>query len=64
MMFNQYNDLLSVADVAEILTIGMNTAYKLLNDQSIKAFRIGHAWRIPKDALIEYIYSSSNLSKK
>ena len=39
----------------ELLYIGKNTAYQLLNDGEIKAFRIGTTWKIPRSAVDEYI---------
>lgn len=63
-MFNEYDDVLSVTDVATILCVGFNTVYRLLNENELKGFRIGHTWRIPKERLIEYIMSSSNSLKK
>ena len=51
-------------EFAELLYIGRNTAYKILNSGEIRAFKIGKAWKIPKDAVSEYILRKSrkNLS--
>ena len=49
------NDILLVDDLMELLCIGRNTAYRLLNSGELKGFRIGHSWRIPKEAVAEYI---------
>ena len=54
-MFNEYNDVMSVDDVAAILQVGFNTVYRLLNEKELKGFRIGHTWRIPKQCLIDYV---------
>ena len=40
-MLNQYQDILTAEDVSEILMIGMNRTYSLLNSGMIKGFRIG-----------------------
>ena len=61
-MFNQYQDIMSVYDVSEALYIGKNRVYELLENGAIKGFRIGRVWKIPKEALKEYILSQSNLS--
>ena len=37
-MFEQYNDLVSVEELCEMLSIGKNSAYKLLSSGEIKAF--------------------------
>ncbi len=38
-MFEQYNDLVSVEDLCDMLAIGKNSAYKLLSSGEIKCFR-------------------------
>lgn len=55
-MFAEYNDILCVADVCEILLIGRNSVYDLLNQGVLKGFRVGKSnWRIPKKSLETYI---------
>lgn len=54
-MFSNYSDILSVTDVCEILFIGRNRTYELLNSGSLKGFRVGRTWRIPKKNLETYI---------
>ena len=55
-MFSDYNDVLSVSDVCEILLIGRNRVYELLNSGALKGFRVGkNSWRIPKKSLEMYI---------
>ncbi len=60
-MLNQYSDIMSVPDVAEVLSIGKNRVYELLENNAIKGFRIGRVWKIPKAAIQEYIVEQSNL---
>lgn len=48
-------EILTVREVMELLYIGKNTAYQLLNDGEIKAFRIGTTWKIPRSSVDEYI---------
>ena len=48
-------EILTVREVMELLYIGKNTAYQLLNDGEIKAFRIGITWKILRSAVDEYI---------
>jgi len=55
-MFEQYNDVLSVEQLMQALGIGKNTAYDLLNNGDIQAFRIGKIWKISKEALEDYVY--------
>lgn len=54
-MFDNESDLLTVADLMELLYIGENKAYSLLNKGDIKGFRIGRSWRIPLDSVRKYI---------
>lgn len=54
------NDILTVSDLMEILYIGQNYAYKLLNEGKIRAFRVGKSWRIPRSSINEFIYNSCN----
>ena len=61
-MFNEYNDLITVEDLCEMLSIGKNAAYKILAAGELKAFRYNRVWKIPKDSIIEYIKTKSNLS--
>jgi excisionase family DNA binding protein len=61
-MLEQYQDILSVYDVAEALYIGKNRVYELLEKKLLKGFRIGRVWKIPKEALKEYILSQCNFS--
>lgn len=59
-MFNEYNDILTVDDVMEIMGIGKNTAYDLLRTGKIKCFRIRGKWKIPKQSIIDYIVDQTN----
>lgn len=55
-MFSEYNDILCVSDVCDILLIGKNRVYELLNSGALKGFRVGrNSWRIPKKNLEVYI---------
>lgn len=56
-MLNNYDDILTVDQLMELLYIGRNTAYKLLNSGKIKGFRVGNGknWRIPKESVEEYV---------
>lgn len=60
-MLNDYQDIMTVAEVSETLYIGKNWVYELLENGIIKGFRIGRVWKIPKDALKEYILTQSRL---
>ena len=60
-MLEHYQDVMTTFDVAEVLCIGKNRVYELLGDGSLKGFRIGNVWKIPKEAVREYIMTQSKL---
>lgn len=47
--------VLHVKELAEVLSISQNTAYALVRSGQIRSVRTGRIYRIPKDALIEYL---------
>lgn len=63
-MLNEYEDLLTITDLCSSLNIGKNAAYTLLNDNKIKAFRIGRVWKIPRISVEEYILNESGINRK
>ncbi|MBS6963185.1 helix-turn-helix domain-containing protein [Veillonella sp.] len=60
MLLNQENDILTVDDLCEVLRIGKNAAYKLINSGKIKCYRMNRVWKIPKVSVIEYIDCERN----
>ena len=60
-MLDQYQDIMTIYDVAEALFIGKNRVYELLEKGNLKGFRIGRVWKIPKKAVQEYILTQSRL---
>ena len=62
-MFEEYVDMLSIDDVMEMLGIGRNSVYELLNSGELKGFRIKGKWKITKRAVVEYITVKSGFSK-
>ena len=56
-MLEKYNDVLTVKDLCEILPVGRNSIYKLLDNNTIKHIRIGKKIIVPKKYLIEYLDS-------
>ena len=60
-MFDDYPDILSAEEAAEALRVRENAIYRLLNKGELKAFKNGRTWRIPKDALKEYIKEQARL---
>ena len=54
-MLEQYDDLLTLDELCEVLQIGRNTAYQILNSGFVPAFRIGRRWKIPKTSVQELL---------
>lgn len=54
-MLDEYEDIITIQELRDILGVGRNSAYALLNDGVISAFRIGRNWKIPKESVIHYI---------
>ena len=61
-MENKINEIITVDDLCEALSIGKNAAYKLLNSGKLKCFRLGRNWKIPCESVQRYIREQSNLS--
>lgn len=60
-MLDQYDDVISVKELCEILGIGRNRAYELLQTNQIKGFQMGRPWKIPKVSVEEYLKRKSSL---
>ncbi|CQR69970.1 Helix-turn-helix domain protein [Sporomusa ovata DSM 2662] len=61
-MYTEYGDLVSVENLCEMLSIGKNSAYKLLASGELKSFRYNRVWKIPKQGVIEYVLKQSKLA--
>lgn len=57
-MFNEYPDILTVAQTAEALRIGKNSAYRLVHEKAIGSKHIGRKILVPKACLIDYVHSA------
>lgn len=55
MMFADYDDVLTVVEMSELLKIGIGKDYELLNSGEIRARKIGSGWRIAKTSVEEYM---------
>ena len=62
-MFEEFSDVLTAEDACDALRIGYNALYALLNNGKLKSFRNGRVWRIPKQAIQEYILTSIGAKK-
>lgn len=60
-MLEMYDDLLTTEEACEAMKVGKNALYALLSSGQLKGYRNGRVWRIPKQAVVEYIKVQSNL---
>ena len=58
-MFEEYPDVLNVEETCEALRMGYNAIYDLLNSGKLKGYRNGRVWRIPRQALRDFIMEST-----
>ena len=59
-MLDQYEDLMTVQDIQDVLHIGKNRAYELLRDGTISSIRLGKSWEVLKEAVISFLRSWQN----
>ena len=52
-------DVLTVREMMDMLAIGKNTAYKLLQTGTIQSFRIGNTYRVLRKSVMDYIYKNN-----
>lgn len=60
-MFETYDDILTITDVAEILKTGTTQVYKIVRSGQLKGNKEGKDWKITKQALIRYVTERSHL---
>lgn len=60
-MFETYDDILTITDVAEILKTGTTQVYKIVRSGQLKGYKEGKDWKITKQALIRYVKERSRL---
>lgn len=60
-MFESFDDILTVEEVSAILKIGTTQAYKLVRSGTLKAYKEGKDWKIPKESLFLYIKEQTRL---
>lgn len=51
--------VLKVKDLPPLLKVGRNTAYELVRSGQIHSVKVGRVYRIPRNAVIDYLLKSS-----
>lgn len=54
-MFAEYPDIVTVAQLQEMLHISRQLSYELINSGQIRAFKVGNSYRIPKIDVIDFV---------
>lgn len=62
-MFLHYPDALTPRQVQEMLGVGQRMTYSLLREGKIQSVRMGRLYRVPKSAVIDYLYSGEQDSR-
>lgn len=56
MKLYEYQDILTIDEVMDILKIGRGQCYELLQSGLLKGFKLGSKiWKIPRDSVEEFI---------
>lgn len=63
-MLEEYSDILTTEEACEVLRVGHNALYELLNSGKLQAYRNGRVWRIPKESIKTYIHESTKLQER
>ena len=64
MIAKEHRMVMEIDGLCSMLNIGKNTAYQLLNDQEIDAFKVGTVWKIPVKSVEAFIDRKCNERKK
>ena len=62
-MFEQYDDVVTIRELCQMLRIGRNKAYDLVNAGTIGSIPVGRSIRIPKQAVIDYVNGLNHREK-
>jgi len=60
MMFPEYPDILTVAQLQKMLGISRHLAYDLINGGYIHGIKVGSAFKVPKVSVINYVLEEDN----
>ncbi len=59
-LFEQFPAVLTPLEVMDILGVGKNTVYRLLNSGELQGFRVGRSWKVTSDSLEHFMLSAEN----
>lgn len=55
MMFPDYPDIVTVAQLQKMLGISRHLAYDLINEGQLQGIKVGNSFKIPKISVIRYV---------
>ncbi len=55
MMFPDYPDIVTVAQLQQMLGVSRHLAYRLIEDGALQGIKIGNSYKIPKVSVINYV---------
>jgi len=61
-MLEQYPDIMTPEQVAEVLQLSLDETNELLLSNEIPSKKIGKFWRVPKASLIDFLNPQNNQS--
>lgn len=64
-LYHSLDDLplvLTVEQLMPVLSVGRNAAYELVRSGQIQSIRIGHQYRIHKEALAEFLSGAGSIA--
>ena len=57
-LFDEYPDLVTVAQLQKMLRICRPVVYELIKDKKVRALKVGRCYRITKQSVIDLIFNS------
>ncbi len=54
-------EIMTAEEACEVLRIGHNAIYALLNSGRLKGYRMGRNWRIPRESVRQFILENAKL---
>lgn len=54
-MYENIPEIMTLRECQQLLKVGKNTMLELIHSGELSAFRIGNRWKIPKEAVVEFI---------
>lgn len=58
-MYEDYYEVVTVEELADILRIGLSSAYRLIRAGEIVSFRVANSYRIEREAIRDFIIKNT-----